>query len=150
MDKIFVEWWDLWMKEVLSSLFPYKRWRKEEYNVAVGDICYLMFDSSSGAPTFRLCRVEKVYPDKAGLVRTVQVALRPRDARERSLPYVSKDLWRTDVSIQRLVMVIPKELQDNPKHSNAVVNLMDVSKGGAWPLLFSSKDGVEYHDFYHE
>ena len=98
MDFVFAEWWQLWMKDVLTGLFPYKKWKAEQYNLREGDICYLMFDSKLGAPTYRLCKVTQVFPDSQNLVRTVEVALRPRDSREKSLPYVHKDLWHTKVS----------------------------------------------------
>ena len=51
-------------------------------------------------------RVE-VEMDVKGLVRTVIVAMRPRDAREKSLPYKSKKLKKLKMVVQRLVLVCP-------------------------------------------
>ena len=58
---------------------------------------------------YRLCKVLSVEKDKKGLVRTAVVGMRPKDSREKSLPYTSKKLSELDVSVQRLVMVCPSE-----------------------------------------
>ena len=58
---------------------------------------------------YRLGRVTKVFPDCHGIVRTVTVALKPRDKRERLLPYKPKALREMTIGVQRLVVFLPVE-----------------------------------------
>ena len=134
----------------MGSMIPYKRWRVEKENIAVGDICFLMTDTKVGSPGYRLCRVEAVFPDSNGVVRTVKVAMRPRDSRELLLPYKSKDLWLTDVSVQRLVMVLPFKEQGSKEDVPKEVNEMEVIShtSPTWPLLFNSVEAVQFLDLH--
>ena len=43
------------------------------------------------------------------LVRTVEVAMRPRDSREKSLPYKSKKLKTMKLAVLRLVPICPAQ-----------------------------------------
>ena len=150
VEKVYYDWWDLWKRDVLDSLFPFKKWKQAKQNVQVGDICFLMQDAKLGSPGYRLCKVTAVYPDASGLVRTVQVGMRPRDSRESSLPYKVKELWLTDVSVQRLVMVLPVAEQGQEMHTVASVSVVELgsSDNANWPLFFNDSDIVSYFDFY--
>ena len=103
--------------------------------MAEGDICLLMYDSKLTKPTYRICRIKRTYPDNKGVVRTVRVQCRPRDARDSTLPYHPKELISQDVPIQRLVLILPKADQGPVQHAQSVainhVDLVDV----VWPLL---------------
>lgn len=58
-----------------------------------------------GKGVYMLCRVTKVEPDNHGVVMTVVIKCRPKISRDRSLPYVPKDLaWKT-VSVQRVILL---------------------------------------------
>ena len=107
MDLALENWWYLWFRDVMDSLVPYKRWKKSQRNLEKGDICLLMYDKKVGSPKYRICRVSEIYPDAQGDVRTVRIQMRPRDQREDSLPYLAKDLVSQDVSVQRLVLILP-------------------------------------------
>ena len=50
----------------------------------------MKYDKKVGKADYRISKVEKVETDNKGLVRTAWVLMRPRDSREKSLPYRSK------------------------------------------------------------
>lgn len=64
--------WKIWAKDYLSQLQARYRWQQPTRNVTVGDIMILR-DLSSSPNVWPLARVEQVYPDPTGLVRTVDV-----------------------------------------------------------------------------
>ena len=78
-------------------------------NLAPGDIVLVAWEAKLGKGQYRIARVLKVDKDGKGLVRTATVEMRPKDAREKSLPYKSKTLFKMVVAIQRLVMICPEE-----------------------------------------
>ena len=55
-------------------------------------MCIAEYEHKVGRADYRLCNVVGVEKDAKELVRTVMVAMRPRDAGETSLPYKSKKL----------------------------------------------------------
>ena len=57
--------------------------------------------------------MDRVETDDKGLVRTAWVLMRPRDSREKSLPYRSKKLIPMKVGIQRLVLICPAEMAED-------------------------------------
>lgn len=63
---------------------------------------------------YRLCRVVQTFLDSKDLVRKVEVEMRLRNSRGPTLPYVSKDLVKQIVMVQRLVKIPtePEEAQD--------------------------------------
>ena len=124
MDNVFMKWWHEYEAQVFSSLAVYPKWSKAKANLSPGDICLLRFDSKVSKPDFRLCTVLNDHEDEHKLVRTVEVLLRPRDQRERALPYVIKDLVPHTVSIQRLVLLYSAKLEAEL-----------VAAGDKWPLL---------------
>ena len=105
LDNIFLSWWKGYEAQVFDSLTPYPKWRQKKENLAIGDICLLRYDVKLGKPMFRLCRITQVFPDEKGDVRTVEIELRPRDTRERPLPYIPKDNKPMVMSVQRLALL---------------------------------------------
>ena len=101
----------MWYSQVFPSLVPFKKWRREQRNLREGDIVMVKFASEIAQDNFRLGRIVKVQVDKDNLVRTVSVAMRPRDSHEKVLPYRTKDLWISSVSAQRVVVICPVEEQ---------------------------------------
>ena len=104
-------WWKQWYVQVFPSLVPFKKWRKEERNIQIGDIVLVMYEKSVGKGDYRLARVLRVYPDVHDVVRTVKVGFRRRSVREATLPYVPKPLDEMELGVQRLVVVSPVEEQ---------------------------------------
>ena len=66
-----------------------------------------------GQAQYRLCPVAKVYPDSKGVVRTVDVQLRPQDSMEPLLPYRLKPLTVLKTGVHHLVLI--QATKDFPK-----------------------------------
>ena len=109
VEEVENSWWRIWFVQCWKDLFPRNSWKVASENLRPGDICLKGYNSSLGPNRYVLCRVTKTFPDEDDLVRTVEVESRPRDSRERSLPYVSKDLVKEKMSVQRLVIICRKE-----------------------------------------
>ena len=107
LEDVFANWWELWYSQVFSGLVPRRKWQNQHRNVMVGDICLLKFNKQLGKDAYRLCVVKEVEFDSKELVRTCHVGMRPRDAREATLPYKSKKLVIMKVPVQRLVVICP-------------------------------------------
>ena len=56
------------IKETLQEMVPHRKWRWQERNVQIGDVCFLAYESKFSRPWFRHCRVVKVHPDLQGTV----------------------------------------------------------------------------------
>ena len=97
-------WWRKWVKEVLPTLLPYTRWRKEQKNLAVGDVV-MMWYKGNMKDHYRLARIVEVFPDQKGLVRTVRVKYRKKNTREPKEVCSSKNLIEEKVSVQRLQLL---------------------------------------------
>ena len=110
VSDVYKTWWRSWYQQVLPTLVPCKKWKKEKRNLEVGDIVFMYYPSSI-QDDYRLARVTEVLPDDQGLVRTVRVCFRRKDKRDKSLPYKSKQLSEELVSIQRLSVLLPASEQ---------------------------------------
>ena len=97
-------WWKKWAKEVLPTLLPYTRWRKEQKNLAVGDVV-MMWYAGNMKDHYRLARVSETFPDQKGLVRTVTVKYRKKNPREPKTVCTSKNLVEEKVAVQRLQLL---------------------------------------------
>ena len=110
-------WWNLWMQQVFPALVPYRRWSHTYRNVRIGDIVLVKYASKVTKGDFRLARVIHVHPDKHGAVRTITVAMRPRDSREKIMgqpPYLApKPLQELQLGVQRVAVIVPVENQGN-------------------------------------
>ena len=71
----------------------------------------LRYDHKLSKPEYRLCEVTDIEMDDKGDVRTVKVIMRPRDAREKKLPYVVKQNKPHIVPIQRLALIYSKRFE---------------------------------------
>ena len=109
MEELMNQWWQLWYSQVFSSLFPLNKWKEQHKNLKAGDVCLVKYDRKVGKADYRLCRVKDVDHDTKGLVRTVRVLMRPRDKREKTLPYKSKNMITLELPVQRLVMICSAE-----------------------------------------
>ena len=116
-------WWKHWYVQVFPSLIPVRKWRQKVRNLKAGDIVLVKFPNTYSKDPFRMGKIVKADPDRDGLVRTVSVGMRPRDSREKVLPYKAKDLWVTAVSAQRVVVITPvEELDTIDELSNQTAN----------------------------
>ena len=112
VEESYQQWWEEWFSQVFPQLIPVKKWRTVERNVQIGDIVLVRFATKVPPAKFRLGVVKEVKKDAQGLVRSCMVGMRRSDAREKSLPYKSKDLLIQEIVVQRLVVFLPVELQD--------------------------------------
>ena len=155
MEQVFKDWWKRWYTQVWEHLIPTTKWRHKERNVKVGDIVMVKFSGKVPPAEFRMGVVLEVKPDHKGLVRTAIVGMRPRDRREATLPYKSKDLWRFEASVQRLNVFLPVEDQEEAlqppvdgSHEDHVCADVDLTKKAAnyFPSSHSSL-GPAFADF---
>ena len=115
-------WWDLWFTQAFDSLFPLPKWKEKMVNLAPGDIVLVGWEVKLGKGQYRLAKVKMVEKDDKGLVRTATVLMRPKDSRDRGLPYRVKALKEMKVAIQRLVLICPVESVPAPVCSAASGN----------------------------
>ena len=120
VTEVYETWWRLWIKQVLPTLIPARKWKKISRNITVGDVCFMYYPGNI-KDDYRLVRVVKTHPDRKGLVRTVTIAYRKRDKREKSDVYWKKPLIEEQVAVQRLsVLVSAKEhSKESRDHDNA-------------------------------
>ena len=107
---VYDSWWKAWYRQILPTLVPCRKWKQEARNLSVGDIVF-MFYPSSIKDHYRLARVKEVFSDNKGLVRTVKVAYRKRDARESKEEFKAKPLIEEIIAVQRLSVLMPEEEQ---------------------------------------
>ena len=82
VQKVFSSWWNLWIRDVLPTLVPCKRWKNAQKNLKPDDIVMLQHYEGNLHDDYRIAKVVDTFKDKRGLVRTVRVAFRKRDRRE--------------------------------------------------------------------
>ena len=112
VDEIHKQWWAKWYRDVFTGLLPLPRWKSRSKNLQKDDICLLGFSNKFAPGTYRLCRVTQTFPDSMGMVRDVEVVIRPTKTNEASLPYVPRELTSMKVSVQRLILISPVEEQN--------------------------------------
>ena len=133
------------MKEVMPTLLPLPKWKKEKQNLKVGDIVQMWY-SGNIKDNYRLAKVVEVFPVRRNLVRTVRVAYRKKDKREPKEVYRSKPLIEEKVAVQRLQLIYssdesvgdraeeeePKVVEVQEKDSNKVI---DVKEGANYEKI---------------
>ena len=110
-ERLVRQYWFSFQRQVIPELAVRKTWDKKFRNVKEGDICNVTYKGKFNAPGFRICIIRRLYPDAHGVVRTVEVELRPRRAKEAALPYVYKSSLMT-VAVQRLTVLWPHDEVD--------------------------------------
>ena len=108
------EWWKKWVKEVLPTMLPCRRWKRVEKNLAVGDIV-LMWYPGNFKDDYRIAVVKDVHPDQQGLVRTVTVGYRLKNKKEPRHVFRSKPLVEEKVAVQRLQLLHTADVEENVK-----------------------------------
>ena len=98
------QWWGKWIKEVLPTLLPCRKWKRKEENLSIGDVV-LMWYPGNIKDDYRMARVVEVHPDPGGLIRTVTVAYRVKNKREPKEVFRVRPLVRERVAVQRLQLL---------------------------------------------
>ena len=101
VSQVEKEWWDRWIKQVLPTLFSYKRWKNKEENIKVGDLVMLRYPGQF-KDDYTMAKVVDVHPGEDNLVRKVSVSYRKKNPRESAEVYKSKPLITEQVAIHRL------------------------------------------------
>ena len=105
VSEVEKEWWERWVKFVLPTMFPLRKWKKEQDNLNVGDVVMLSF-AGKVKDSYTLARVTAVHPDDNNLVRRVTVKFRRKNSKE--APDVCKSKMEEKiVAVQRLALVVP-------------------------------------------
>ena len=105
VSTVYDSWWSNWIRQVLPTLVPIRRWRKVKKNLCKDDVVLIEY-ASPLRDEYRIGRVMKTHPDKSGLVRSVTVAYRKRDIRESIEDYKSKPLVEEIMAVQRLSLLV--------------------------------------------
>ena len=101
VSQVEKEWWDRWIRQVLPTLFSYKRWKFKQENVVVGDLVMLKYPGQF-KDDYCVAKVTRAVPDQDGLVRKVTVDFKKRNPRESPTIYKSKPLLSEEVAVHRL------------------------------------------------
>ena len=99
------DWWEKWISQVLPTLLPARKWRKEQQNLVVGDVVMLTYPGNF-KDDYVLARVTELLPDAKGLVRRVKVKFRKKNTRESRTKCKSK-MMEEIIAVQRLCLLEP-------------------------------------------
>ena len=91
VTELYNTWWDAWIKQVLPTLMPLRKWQRRSKNLGVGDVVMMH------------------YEDSRGIVRTVTIGYRRRNKREKAKRYQCKPLVEEQVAVQRLCLLVPND-----------------------------------------
>ena len=129
-DLLVRRWWKEWERRVFPTLIPRQKWHVQHRNIMPGDIVLVQYKGKVSS-TWKLAKVVEVFPDKHGVVRTCEVAFRPKSKGEKLLPYKTKQLYHLRTAVQRLCILLPVEEQSGKVTSEAEeVTVQERSKDG--------------------
>ena len=95
------EWWDLWIKQVLPTLFSFRKWKVKKENIAVGELVMLRYPGQF-KDEYCLAKVIKAVPDGDNLVRKVTVTYKKKNPKESPSICKSSAMITEEVAIHRL------------------------------------------------
>lgn len=110
-QQVVQAWWAHWTTHYWPQLVPRTKWQKTHRSLQVGHVCHLQYKSKFSPPKYRLCRVTAILPNEDGVVRTVEVSMRPRHKADLHKTYISKDPNVIKTGVQRLAVLLPVEEQ---------------------------------------
>jgi hypothetical protein len=119
------DWWDRWYKQVLPTLFTYKKWKRKQENIRVEDIVMLRYPGHF-KDDYTMAKVVEVHPDDEGLVRIATVQYRKKNPRESKTVCKTKPLITERVAIHRLHRL---DLADESAEYEAVLAGQGVVQG---------------------
>ena len=98
-------WWKHWIKEVLPTILPARKWKSKSTNLRMGDIVMLTYKGNF-KDDYILAKVIETFPDKTGLVRKVRIKYRKKNIKEDATKCKSTMLEEI-IAVQRLVLIEP-------------------------------------------
>ena len=107
--------WHQFKVQDFHNLVPTKKWRVEKRNMRKGDIVLIMYTGKAKSAEYKLGRVVAVEVDPDQLVRTclVRYSLVQNMPKEERDSYKGVTVKHIRVAIQRLVVILPQEEQNN-------------------------------------
>jgi hypothetical protein len=127
------------VKEVMPTLLPSPKWKKEQKNLKVGDVVQMCY-SGNVKDNYRLAKLVEVFPDRKNLGRTVRVAYSKRDKREPKEVYRNKPLIEEKVAVQRLQLIYSSDESTAGKAAEEERNEVDVTEEGIKDLEEGAND----------
>ena len=108
------DWWARWIKQVLPTLFSYKKWKHKSENLKVGELVMLHYPGNF-KDDYCMAKVVKIHPSDDKLVRQVTITYRKKNSRESKSKCSSKSLIEEKVAIHRLhrLHLVDEELVGN-------------------------------------
>ena len=94
VEELKTLFWNIWFRQAWDMFLPRNSWKEKGSNLEVGDIGLKGPGTKIGSSHFVLCHVLAVEKDDQGLVRSVEVESRPRNSREKGLPFIPRQLVR--------------------------------------------------------
>ena len=82
-------------------MFSYKKWKKSQSNIQVGEIVMLHYPGQLKNDYCIIARVDEVHPSSDNLVRQVSISYRKKNSREPA-GVCNKSLITEKVSVHRL------------------------------------------------
>ena len=114
VQAIVSQYWKVWQKLYFPTLIIRRKWHLERRNLCVGDIC-LLRDSNAFRGEWRLCEVDKTFPDAKNKVRNVQLRLKPRQGGSKKYVPTINIIVKRHVS--DLIVLVPVEERDDVDRS---------------------------------
>ena len=99
------------------------------------DVCLLYFPGILKLK-YKLVRVVEVHPDEKGIVRTVAIIYKKKNAREKATDFSKNKLVKDKVGVQRLIVIQPA----NDNHEETSVQQSDVSVDNIVSEPFDEKE----------
>ena len=115
VEEVVAAWWCQHKVQDFAGLVPTQKWREERRCMQKGDIVLIWYSSKSKAGDYRLGRIVWTEVDDDGLVRTVGVkySLVQNLTEKEKLKYTGIKVKYLRTAVQRLVLIVPREEQDN-------------------------------------
>ena len=112
--RIVDAWRHKWLAQAFVDMVPRSKWKLSSRNLQVGDIGHVRYENKYGPDAWRIASVVKTELGEDGLVRTVEVAFRPRHVSDWGKPYRSKEAVSLEIGVQRCAVLLPVEEQHQP------------------------------------
>ena len=100
------------MRDFFPSFLLHQKWHTVYQNVKVGDIA-LVQDWNQIRGNWKLAKVSEVFPGTDGLVRHVEIQYKNLSSNEPLRVYNGKSYTTTERPVQRLIVVVPIDDQDD-------------------------------------
>ena len=120
VEECVSSWWQQFAIQNFSSLVPRQKWFEVERNFQVGDIVLIQYDGKSKPGSYRLGIVRETEEDSDGCVRnaTVEYSLLSELPEQERLRYAGITKKKLRVCVQRLVLILPVEEQEDQSVSS--------------------------------